>query len=544
MATLPTPIESGAFAPPKQADRATRSSISQALFDSHGRTSNSVVSQNDPLPRTNGTVKSSNDPIPELSPSQRAAVRHVWSSPDRIILVRGYAGSGKTTLTKTALAGIDLPTVVLAPSSEASRGVLRRDGFEGADTLARFLVDDKFQEQARNGLVWLDEASLAGGHDMARLVKLVDSLNARLVLSGDPRQHKSVARGDILTLLEEKAGLPAASVSEIQRQRGNYRKAVEKIANGYVSDGFAILDHFGWIREMAGDDKYAHAAAEYVSSLKEGKSTLLVCPTHKEGDLLTERVRKEMSAAGLLTGEERTFEVLKPTNWTGAERSDPRNYHEGHVIRYIRNGAGVKSGTKLDYTEELDEAIKTNPGAFQVYERGSVSLRKGDTIRFTSNQEVDGHKVNNGSSYTVDGFDKSHIILNNGWKLKQDNGMFTSGLVDTSYAAQGKTVDNVIVVQGNQSLPASNMAQFYVSVSRGRKQASIYVDSKAETLEAVKRDDKRLLASDLVRRPRKKIRERLKKHIAFLRQLPSLVSSKARDVVLGRGKDQISYGYE
>ncbi|WP_193789092.1 MobF family relaxase, partial [Zavarzinella formosa] len=88
-----------------------------------------------------------------LSPSQLAAIRHVWNSPDHIILVRGYAGSGKTTLTKTALAGIDLPTVVLAPSSEASRGVLRRDGFEGADTLARFLVDDKFQEQARNGLV-------------------------------------------------------------------------------------------------------------------------------------------------------------------------------------------------------------------------------------------------------------------------------------------------------------------------------------------------------------------------------------------------------
>ncbi|WP_020475002.1 hypothetical protein [Zavarzinella formosa] len=138
--------------------------------------------------------------------------------------------------------------------------------------------------------------------------------------------------------MEEKAGLPAASVSEIQRQRGNYRKAVEKIARGYVSDGFAILDGFGWIREMAGDDKYASAAAEYVSSSKDGKTTLLVCPTHKDGDLLTERVWEEMAAAGLLTGEERTFEVLKPTNWTEAERSDPRNYYEGHVTCHIRNG--------------------------------------------------------------------------------------------------------------------------------------------------------------------------------------------------------------
>ncbi|WP_020475004.1 hypothetical protein [Zavarzinella formosa] len=68
------------------------------------------------------------------------------------------------------------------------------------------------------------------------------------------------------------------------------------------------------------------------------------------------------------------------------------------------------------------------------------------------------------------------------------------------------------------------------------------MDSKAETLEAVKRDDKRLLASDLVRRPRKKIRERLKRHIAFLRELPTLVGSKMRDVTLKRGRE--TYGYE
>ncbi len=71
-----------------------------------------------------------------LSPTQAAAVRHAWQSPDRLIIIRGAAGTGKTTMTKALLAGVDAPWVILAPSAEASRGVLRREGFEGAETLA------------------------------------------------------------------------------------------------------------------------------------------------------------------------------------------------------------------------------------------------------------------------------------------------------------------------------------------------------------------------------------------------------------------------
>ena len=69
-----------------------------------------------------------------LSPTQAAAVRHAWQSPDRLIVIRGAAGTGKTTMTKALLAGIDVPWVILAPSAEASRGVLRREGFHGRDS--------------------------------------------------------------------------------------------------------------------------------------------------------------------------------------------------------------------------------------------------------------------------------------------------------------------------------------------------------------------------------------------------------------------------
>jgi ATP-dependent exoDNAse (exonuclease V) alpha subunit len=45
----------------------------------------------------------------------------------------------------------------------------------------------------------------------------------------------------------------------------------------------------------------------------------------------------------------------------------------------------------------------------------------------------------------------------------------TLGYVDTSYSSQGMTVDRVFIDAGNESLPATNQHQWYVSASRGRE---------------------------------------------------------------------------
>lgn len=154
----------------------------------------------------------------------------------------------------------------------------------------------------------------------------------------------------------------------------------------------------------------------------------------------------------------------------------------------------------------------------------------GDVIRITANgKTLDGkHKLNNGAQYTVAGFtDAGHIRLDNGWVVGKDFGHLAHGYAVTSHASQGKTVDRVLIAQGSQSLPASSVEQFYVSVSRGRQQATVYTDDKAALLDAVRREDTRMLATDLVRRHRGGVREKLKKHLAFLR----------RAVRLGRDRD-------
>ena len=133
-----------------------------------------------------------------LNGQQQAAVRHVLNSTDRVMLIRGAAGTGKTTLLRAAaqqVQGRGQEIHVFAPTSEAARGVLRRDGFESADTVARLLADKEMQEQVRGGIIWIDEAGLVGTKDLRQVFRVAQEQQAKVVLMGDDKQHAAVPEG-------------------------------------------------------------------------------------------------------------------------------------------------------------------------------------------------------------------------------------------------------------------------------------------------------------------------------------------------------------
>jgi len=142
----------------------------------------------------------------------------------------------------------------------------------------------------------------------------------------------------------------------------------------------------------------------------------------------------------------------------------------------------------------LDQANR-----FQVFRPSSLAVAPGERIRFTRNGFTSGgeHRLNNGAIYTVKRFDKAgNIVLANGWTVPKDYGHFNHGYVVTSHSSQGKTIDHVIVGQSSDSFPASSREQFYVSVSRGRQQVTIYTDDKEALLEAVSKADERVTATE------------------------------------------------
>jgi ATP-dependent exoDNAse (exonuclease V) alpha subunit len=436
-----------------------------------------------------------------------------------------------------------------APSAEASRGVLRSEGFDNAETVERLLIDPKKQREVHGGVIWVDEAGLLSVKDMKRVMDVAKEQDARVVLSGDSGQHAGVYRGDALRILENDSGLKTATLSEIRRQTNeNYREAVAAISHGDtlrrdgrtgIEAGFDKLDKMGAIVEVDGDGRYEQIAKDYarITSEYKGKklkTALVISPTHAEGEKVTQAIRQELKSQGKVTGPERKILSLKSLNLTEAQRGDALEYAPGLVVQFHQNARGFKRGERITVLGENDKAsVKIaradgtedvlplrEAGKFQLYEQGDLTLAKGDKIRMTQNGFALGKKavlgrdkkqVNNGATYEVEGFTREgDIKLSNGYVLPKNYGGLAHGYVLTSHASQGKTTDVALIALGSESFSAASREQFYVSISRGREAVRLYTDDKEAMRDAIKESGARLSATELVgEKPKPKPRPRL-----------------------------------
>ena len=463
---------------------------------------------------------------------QKAAVSHVLGSRDRVMIVRGAAGTGKTTLEQEigeALAEAGRPVVALAQSVKASREVLRNEaGFANADTVARFLKDEQMQQDARNGVILVDEASQLGTRDMLQLFNVAEALNARVLLVGDRRQHRSVSAGEPLKVLEDTAGLKVAEVTEILRQKGDYKKAAEALSEGRIEEAFDELNKLGWIKEVPDAERYEQLAAAYLSAAdekkKDGKpkSALVVSPTHAEAAKITQAVRDGLKTKGKLS-EERIVTGWIPTHMTAAQKADATEYDPGDLLQFHQNAPGFNKGSRL-IVGEADKLPTDLAERFEVYRPTQLALAVGDCVRVTAGGKTkDGkHRLSNGSLLTIQGFNKrGDIVVNHGWVIDRDFQHLTHGYCITSHASQGVTVDKVFIGMSNESFPAIYERTGYVAVTRGREQVQVFTNDRKELLRALARPDEPMSATELSQSSAQKptLRNGLKKGMAFARGL-------------------------
>lgn len=460
---------------------------------------------------------------PILNQQQRKAVKHALSSTDGITIITGKAGTGKTTLMQEVKLGIEAAGKQIfsfAPSSEASRGVQRAEGFEGAETVARLIQDSARHAEFKHQVIWVDEAGMLSNRDMNQILAIANAQSARVILSGDTRQHSSVTRGDALRIVQEEARLRPITVDKIQRQQhAAYREAVALLSAGNTAKGFAALDKMGAVKEIEDGQERTHAIAEdyYHATYGNGtraKNVLVVSPTHAEADAVTHEIRNTLKENGVLGSEEQHYTRLKNLQFTEAQKAQPESYEPGQVVAFHQHSKGIKAGARLHVAEATEQAVTLNdehgtsyplplhePARFSVFAPQEIMLAAGDTIRITQNgKSAEGTHLFNGTRYQVEKLDETGTIhLSNGATLPKEFGHFAHGYVSTSHGAQGKTADKVIISQSSHSLRAASMEQFYVSVSRGKEAVSIYTDNKAELAQAVSHSSARISASELLR---------------------------------------------
>ena len=446
-----------------------------------------------------------------LNKGQKEAITKIWQSKDFITVLEGGAGVGKTTLAKIAVAGIEeqgQKVHMFAPSAQASRGVLRADGFKDANTVASLLHSQKKQNSLKNQVIWIDEAGLLGTPTLHKVLSIAGKQNARVVLSGDAKQHKGVERGDALSLLYDHAGIQPIQVNEIVRQKGAYKNVVGAIQDGNVAEGFGRLNLMGGIIEDESEvGRHQAINNHYLSAVIKKESVLIVAPTHAEKDKVTASLRSHLKVMRRIGTEEKTLATLKGKGLTKGEKQDPLLYKTGTVIQFnkattdkifknkqqvtVVSPAGADSLNVVTPKGENKVLKLAEHENFAVYERKTLDVTDGEKIRITDNGSVKdehgkSHRLNNGATYTVKKFQyNGDLLLTNGWILPKDYGHIDYGYCSTSHSSQGKTVDHVIIAESEQSFGAATKEQFYVSASRGRKTCKVFTDNKEALLETV-----------------------------------------------------------
>lgn len=541
----------------------------------------------------------------ELNAGQQAAVRHVLNSRDFITGIKGNPGVGKTRVLKEiergAKAGFN-KMLFLAPGSSTVHNVLRRDGFENAETVAMLMRNRTLQEQYRGGIWVVDEAGQLSNPDGWALMALAQQLGARLVLGGDSAQHNPVGRGCFFELLETQGGMQTACITEIQRQKGDYKRAVEMVLAKSTDAALDLLEKTGCAVELPLEERMALLAKDYVAALEAGESAVVIAPTHKERRVATECIRAELKAKGRLkdayckkiTREvplsnleksepssykpgmivemetevkgfrlhervevvavrddlvrvrslnpydtktrplplhapesfsvyestiERTpqREVLRNLSWSDAQKSDVEHYKIGLTVQINAHVEGFALGEQLDVVRVSNDTVKVQnakgqnkvlplefPKAFGIYEKETIEVCEGERLRITGNGRcAEGKHLSNGTEYRVDYITHDgEIVLDNGRRLTGAFKHFENGDTETSHGAQGCTLDRVFIAQSvAMSAPASDIRQFLVSLSRGRKGVKIYTDSLERLREYVSRERTPLMASELFREP-------------------------------------------
>ncbi|RYU92690.1 conjugal transfer protein [Emticicia agri] len=462
--------------------------------------------------------------LPELQSKgqQKAAIEHVLSTTNRVSIITGKAGTGKTTTLQELVPLIEQAgktITIIAPSSEASRGTLRESGFKQADTVSRLKLDRDMQNKLKGQVLIVDEAGMLGTRDMTRLLEIADQQNARLILVGDTRQHASVDRGDALRILNTVAGIKTAEISKIYRQKNEiYKQAVEDLSVGDVASAFEKLEDMGAIKEIDPKKPYEMLVNDYLDTLKNKKTALVISPTRQQSDEVTEALRQKMKSSGMLGKKEKQMVRLQNLNLTEAQKGDWRNLQEGQVVQFNQNLPHIKRGSQWTISAFTEKGIHIQNEAketrilptekskdYEVYEKSLIPIARKDIVRVTRNGfDLQKKDLLNGQMFEVLKVSNSgkiqlrNLISKTEYEINQDFGHLSHAYCITSHASQGKSVDQVLIAQPAATFPATSSKQFYVSVSRGKEGVKIYTDKKQELMEHAAKLGDRQSAIELI----------------------------------------------
>ena len=238
-----------------------------------------------------------------LNPTQRAAAEAMLA-PERLVLVQGHAGTGKThTLGRVAQTWRDRGVTVLAGASSGRatdelavrlKGVPTRTlaGWEAAWARGEVPPQGRF-------VFIMDEAGMVGVGQWSRLQRQVAALGGKLIAVGDPDQLQPVSDLPGWAIAERAAGHSVVMDTVLRQKELMDREATEALARGGEGVAAALRyyaqkDAVKLDPEVRGDPVGAIARAYWNGS----GSRIAVAGTNRDVAQLNDAIRLEGLAKG------------------------------------------------------------------------------------------------------------------------------------------------------------------------------------------------------------------------------------------------------
>jgi conjugative relaxase-like TrwC/TraI family protein len=458
---------------------------------------------------------------PTLDDEQRKALDALLCSSNKVSVFRGGAGTGKSFVLREVVEQVQQAgrrVVVLAPQRQQVVD-MEKAGLPSPSTVASFLLK---RELVAGAVVVVDEAGQIGGRQMLELLRLACENNARVILSGDTRQHGAVEASDALLAIERHSGVKPVELHKIRRQDPalgrddderigirRYRKAVESAAAGKMGESFERLDKMGAVVACGLGDQADKLAEEYLRLAEQNASAVVVSQTWAEVHRVNSRVRDALKAKGLLGPNDTTVQVLDKLDLTNAQKRDERFYPKDAVVvfnqkvREAEPGAKgklagiVKTGVLIEVNGKFVTVSNKMLDRITLCQSREVALAERDRLHLKANRNLaSGGRITNGELVTVKSVRADGgIELGDGRVLDSSFREFLPGYAVTSYGSQGKTVDYVLFSDSTIKA-ATNAQQWYVTISRGRRGIRIFTPDKRQLRENVTRSGHRPLAME------------------------------------------------
>jgi ATP-dependent exoDNAse (exonuclease V) alpha subunit len=361
----------------------------------------------------------------DLGSDQRTAVRALVTGGERVALLVGPAGAGKSRALDTARTIWEhggYQPIGLAPSAMAA-GVLAEEAALRSETLAKFITE--FERGVpilgERSVVILDEAGMARSDDLAKLIGAVTEANAKLVLVGDPQQLGAVGPGGIFrTLVDDHGGNELETVRRFDRA---WEAAASLRLRARDASIIPVYLRHDRIADGSKEQMIDQAFRSWKEARDDGASMVVMAGDNATASEIALRCRADLVASGEVARDG----VRTATGTVGV----------GDEIVTLRN----------------DRQLRASPDTF---------VRNGDRWRVTDTLADGSIRVASVSERQAPTDAPSEVMLPAAYVREN----VALGYALTVHKAQGTTTDRAVVIV-DESMTAP---QLYVAMTRGREE--------------------------------------------------------------------------